>query len=279
MDLGHAAGRGMTCGLLGFLALLVLALLTATAIVAPRVFPQKERTLPDSAATVCCEFEPPDEGAETPSAIALDPGAVSHDDVMVDPGSPDDDSAPVDAVSSADDTFPPVKGWTPGMLFVLIPARVRKERLLEHWLRRRIVDEVRRQPGIHHRELLRLLSVSNGTLAYHLRLLERAGLLRFSRAHGRKLLWVPEGEVDLEHLLMTERERQLVGLLTGIPSARLAELGPRCGLKSSTVGYHVDRLRARGLVEAHREGHALVLSLAAADGGTPKVCTTNDAAA
>lgn len=162
-----------------------------------------------------------------------------------------------------------------GLLFPLVPGRVKKERLLDHPVRRRILEEVSRNPGIHHRELLRTLDLSNGTLAYHLGQLERAGYLHFARAHGRKLLWVTEDEVDEEFLLMTERDRELFAMLEEVEAARLDELGSRCGLKASGVGYHMDRLRELGFVEAHREGHALVLSCVPLDLGTPKVCTTN----
>ncbi len=166
-----------------------------------------------------------------------------------------------------------------GVPFALIPGRVRRERLLDHRLRKRILEEVERHPGIHHRQLLRTLGVSNGTLAYHLRQLERAGYLRFSRAHGRKLLWVPKDGVDEELVRMTDRDRELLMLLAGVPDARMDELGARCGLKASGVGYHLNRLRALGLVRTRREGHALVFSRASLDGGTPKVCTTKNAPA
>ncbi len=237
MHPGHAAGRGMTCGLVGFLALLVLVL--------------GFWTLVDSSLA-----------SNQDSGLSLDEAD--------------------DAVVASDSAMSATLPWAIvriGIPFVLIPARVKRERLLDHAIRRRILEEVGRHPGIHHRELLRILGVSNGTLAYHLRQLELAGYLHFARAHGRKYLWVPEDEIDEEFLLMTERDRELLALLTEIPSARISELSPLCGLKASSVGYHVDRLRALGRVEAHRQGHALVLSLAAADGGTPKVCTTNNALA
>lgn len=120
------------------------------------------------------------------------------------------------------------------------------------------MEEVQTQPGIHHRELLRRLRVSNGTLAYHLHQLERAGCIRSRRARGRKCLFVPPDGVDRESILVTDRERDVLAILSEGKDAPLEELSRRVGLNAGSVAYHIDRLRSLGFVEARREGHALV---------------------
>lgn len=232
--MGQAASCGVTCGLSGFL--LVLLLFLATRVPA----------VPGSSPG--CDAE-----------RALDPEAA----------------VPASAADSPAVSLRPEFEGPVGIPLLFVASQIRKERLLDHRIRRQILEEVDRHPGIHHRGLLRSLGLTNGTLAYHLRQLERAGYLHSARAHGRKLLWVRDDEVDEEILLMTARDREVLASLEEVQTAKLAELGARCGLKASGVGYHVDRLRDLGKVEVRREGHALVLSLVLPNGGTHKVCTTN----
>lgn len=157
-------------------------------------------------------------------------------------------------------------------------GRIRRGRLLEHPIRRRIMDELRRQPGIHHRLLLRRLGVSNGTLAHHLFQLERAGYLRASSANGRKHLYLAGDQPDCQDCLITERQREILGALPDGGDAAISELSRIVGLGEGGVAYHVQRLRNLGLVCARREGHAFVFSRAHG-GPTLKVCTTNDSPA
>lgn len=173
---------------------------------------------------------------------------------------------------------PPFANFAPLTIpFVLASARIRTEQILEHPTRKRIFEEIRRRPGIHYRELLRSLGISNGTLAYHLRQLENAGCVRSARAHGRKLLRTRQDELDGEVLLLTDRDRELLILLSEARASRMDELGVRCGLKASGVEHHLRRLRALGLVQTSREGRALVFACVP-NAGTPRVCTTNHTA-
>jgi DNA-binding MarR family transcriptional regulator len=271
---GHAAARGMTCGLAGFLLVALLIPVLVPAAPGCDSLNAEARVAPGSG----------DEGLETVDgstassrlgSVADPSWGASHLDgdrndgsSGVDQGGQWEDGASVGCHSSVG------RSWPLHLLVMIVPARVLRERLLDHRIRRRIVEEVRRRPGIHHRELLRFLGVSNGTLAYHLRQLERGGYLRFSRAHGRKFLWASQDEVDGELLLMTDRERELLALVSEFHLARIDDLSLRSGLKPSSVEYHINRLRALGIVQAWRDGHALVFSCSKA-AETLKVCTTN----
>ncbi len=261
MDSGHAAARGMTCGLAGFL--LVLLLVSFILVPAGACRPPGRHS--DGLASASDDLALADGAAEIASAPVADTdsdgpsSAGPADGVDQDSGSADargsgDDGTWLARLSQFDNLLPF------GIPVLLIPGRVRKERLLEQPLRREIVEAVRKHPGIHHRELLRTLGVSNGTLAYHLRLLERGGYLQASRAHGRKLLWVPDDEVDVELLLLTSRDREFLEILAHVSMARIEDLGRRTGLKPSSVEYHLSRLRGLGVVWAWREGHALVFA-------------------
>lgn len=232
MTLGRAGSAGLTCGLVGFL---LVALLAGYMLFLGGASEGSAQDL------------------DTRSVPAWDPICRTSDDGF---SQADSDEVDADVPSAADLNSP--APWRMGVPIAFLIGRVRRERLLEHPVRKRIVEEVRGHPGIHHRRLLRSLAVSNGTLAYHLQMLERAGYLRAHRAHGRKYLFVPEDPVDRHLLLATEQDRELLSMLSEARAADIEELGRRSGLKGSSIAYHMGRLRTLGLVEVRREGHAFV---------------------
>jgi len=156
----------------------------------------------------------------------------------------------------------------------ILVGRLKKGRLLEHPSRQRIVDAVHANPGTHHRELQRNLQVSNGTLAYHIHRLERAGLLRSFEASGRKCHYIPGDVADQKRPHVTVCERVLLAALSELHSAGIHELGQVVGLKAASVAYHIGKLRSQGVVEARRHGHIIMLS-PSVDGLTSKIRTTN----
>lgn len=256
MRLNHSAVRGMSCGFVGFILLL---------------------------AFTSSPFVPLAMGLDPSPAYAM-PWGIEHQTCASAADSGDEDAGDEDKWNRSDTgaRFVPLPGldgsWSWVIPILLIPGRLRRNRLLENPLRRQILEAVRKDPGIHHRELLRTLGISNGTLAYHLRTLERGGYIRALTAHGRKLLWAPEAKVDVNSLLLTDRERELLEVLSTLRTARSDELGRRIGLKPSSVEYHVNRLRALRFVQSFREGHALVFVPTVKE-PTPKLCTTNHSSA
>ncbi len=133
-------------------------------------------------------------------------------------------------------------------------TRIRREKLLEHPIRELIYMEIRGNPGIHYRELLRRLGVPNGSLAFHLHHLERAGYVRSRRARGRRHLFSTELSPSTGSLLVTDRQRRILEFLDSRPGASERVIVKSLGMSRSNVSYHVGVLRSLGLVETRRVG-------------------------
>lgn len=134
-----------------------------------------------------------------------------------------------------------------------------------HELRRRLLDLVVRYPGLHLRELARQAELPASHAQYHLRVLERNGLVAAER-QSENLRYYPTkaspvGDVPSvapadRELLQLLRRPAVFGILLNLltdEALSLSELGRRCRVTPSTMAYHLDRLSARGLVE-RREG-------------------------
>jgi DNA-binding MarR family transcriptional regulator len=144
--------------------------------------------------------------------------------------------------------------WRDAIPFATLFSRLRRERLLDHPVRERIYEAIRANAGIYYRELLRTLGVSNGTLAFHLHHLERAGYVRARRVRGRKHLYPTGFRPEPRDALVTPSQRRILAYLQIEPGASQREIMRAVGLKRSTVSYQIGVLRSLGLVETRRVG-------------------------
>ncbi|MCA1812331.1 MAG: helix-turn-helix domain-containing protein [Halobacteriales archaeon] len=124
--------------------------------------------------------------------------------------------------------------------------------------RRRVFEHVRAHPGTHLRELQRQLDMSLGTLEYHLRVLEKQGLLstqedtRYLRYYATAQLGPREKEVIA--LLRQEVPRRVCATLLIEPGLNHKQLLGHFQLAASTLSFHLKKLQAARLLDVQREG-------------------------
>lgn len=137
--------------------------------------------------------------------------------------------------------------------------------MLDQRTRGLIYEQIRSRPGLWHQQLRADLGLASGTLNHHLHTLERERLIQRRRS-GLRLRFYPE-EAG------TEAAPQPAGTLAPLPQELVRLLQRRAGLSQSEAArmlgasrqalhYHVDALRAAGLLWAERQGRETVLSLA-----------------
>lgn len=142
----------------------------------------------------------------------------------------------------------------------------RRSDLLELDARRRTYQALVEFPGLHLRELARQLKVDPNHAKYHLRYLERHGLVS-SRREGGYLRFFPraQGPIGPTDLVGAADKRILALLRQPLPlhlvlilleedEATLGELRLRAGVAASTLLYHVRKLEASGIVTTDRRG-------------------------
>ncbi|HWH07701.1 MAG TPA: helix-turn-helix domain-containing protein [Candidatus Thermoplasmatota archaeon] len=144
------------------------------------------------------------------------------------------------------------RAWLAAALF----TRLSREDVRAHPARARLLDGARRAPGASTAALARALAMNEGTALYHLRVLERAGLLK-SLAVGRERRWTEAG-ASPEARTPPARARVL-DAVRGAPGASLTDVSRALGVAKSTAHHHVAALVAEGRVEARRSGRALRL--------------------
>ena len=127
----------------------------------------------------------------------------------------------------------------------------KKERLLDHYIRGQIYGYIVAQKIPHYNQIKRGLGLTNGTVAHHLRVLERNGIIK-SIENGRKKHFyvgdLPEDFSDepseIEGVILTE--------IADHPGISYGALAKKLGFSPSTISYYVKRLTEKDLVDSER---------------------------
>ena len=137
--------------------------------------------------------------------------------------------------------------------------RISRKNVLDSPRRLEILRFIKANPGLHFRELLREMSLTRGTLGYHVERLQSAGLLKAIRSRGR-IHYFATGSpysAEKEALIIAMSNDTLRGIITQISlnrGAHIEELAEESGLSRATVYTHVKYLERQGIVASEREG-------------------------
>lgn len=138
-------------------------------------------------------------------------------------------------------------------------ARITKDRLLDHGARDALLSRIRASPGISLGDAAESASIPRNTAVYHLRRLEKEGLIT-SVVNGRIRLFFAPGALDqlpkaaavaaLRHPMTADIANE-VGASPGVDQQALCA---RFGLAPSLAHWHATRLVESGIVTRTRQG-------------------------
>ncbi len=145
--------------------------------------------------------------------------------------------------------------------------RICRENALESPQRRKILGFVKRNPGLHFREILRRVPLTRGTLDHHMKTMESVGLLKTVSGRGRVHYFVAGAPYSAEEetLIIALRNESLRRIITEIylnQGAYNEEIAEDVGLSGATVREHVRYLEDLGVVIAERDGRCVRYTLA-----------------
>ncbi len=153
---------------------------------------------------------------------------------------------------------------TPNGKWLLAPAlaplyaKTEKDRLLDNASRERIFQAIRANPGINLSEVNRLAELGWGVTVYHLKMLEKNGLI-FSYARTRDRCFFENTPRNrsltdaISALANKERVQAIAQAVVRTPGRNQSQLIESTGLTQRTASYYLSRLAKDGLVERRRE--------------------------
>ena len=124
--------------------------------------------------------------------------------------------------------------------------------------RRRILEFIRANPGLHLRGLAERLDVPVSTLEYHCYQLQKFGHLSVREEAGFKAYYPSEGmdrrDKDVLYLVRHEAPRRIAAHLVLHPGTTPKDLKTVTGLSGPTLSFHLNKLRAAGIVREEAAG-------------------------
>lgn len=133
---------------------------------------------------------------------------------------------------------------------------------LEHEVRNDLHEAILRSPGSYVTELGEMNDVPRSTLRYHLRILEREGLVYAETILGNLRYYPAGSDVDeLAVALESEATAAVLDAVERLEPVSVTTVAAELDRSPSTISYHLDRLEDEGLVERERDGEAVLTRL------------------
>ncbi len=143
-----------------------------------------------------------------------------------------------------------------GLLSLFLPlyTRLRDDEVLDQFTRGQIYGHIRVHPGDTYTDIKRNLALNNGTLTYHLAVLEREGLVRAVNKGVHKLLYPIDVRPPEDGGGLHELEQRLLRILREAPGTGVTDLAGVLGISRQLALYHLRLLSKQGLVRLERRG-------------------------
>jgi DNA-binding transcriptional ArsR family regulator len=129
---------------------------------------------------------------------------------------------------------------------------------LEHEAREEMLTVVRARPGTYLSEVSERAGLPLSTARYHVRVLEREGLVTSAKVRGRRRFYPNDvGGVELAAAMNDEATARLLDALARVGPASVSGLAETVDKDPSTVTHHLKRLEDGGIVVRERDGQAI----------------------
>jgi len=139
------------------------------------------------------------------------------------------------------------------LLFAPLYMRLSKKDISEQYARGEILGYIKQNPGESYNNIKRDLGMPNGTLAYHLSVLEKGGYIKsakdgmYRRYYPRKMRVNPYGRI-------TRVQEEILLRIEETPGISQKDLSALVGLSTATINYHIRKLSEKGIIKVKKKG-------------------------
>ena len=149
------------------------------------------------------------------------------------------------------------------LLPLLIPmyTRIQKEDVLDQFVRGQIYGYIKTHPGVHYNQIRRGIGVKNGTLSYHLSVLEKTELIK-SRTEGvRYRVFYPTGMKfpKNQRFRLTEFQVEILDIIKNNRGINQKDIARKLKKKPQTINYNIKVLFQADLIDMVKKGRHTLL--------------------
>jgi predicted transcriptional regulator len=144
------------------------------------------------------------------------------------------------------------------ILLFIVPlfSRLTKREVLNNETRGMIRGYVTANPGDHFNAIKAALNLKNGTLAHHLRILEREKIVK-SAKDGKYRRFFPAGMKITEKAYLTKIEKLIMSIVRETPGITRKDIAGRLGMSRPAVSYHINKLKKSRKIRTEKRGMSL----------------------
>ena len=139
--------------------------------------------------------------------------------------------------------------------FIPLYTRIKKEHTLDHFVRGQIFGAIKTNPGIHYSALMRQIGIGNGTLSYHINMLDKQGYIK-SRNSGRLKCFYPTGMKlnGKSEYRLNELQAKIIQEIKNKPGLLQKEIIENMNEKQSTINYNILALKRANIIKLEKKG-------------------------
>lgn len=137
---------------------------------------------------------------------------------------------------------------------------VDKDNVLEHPMRKALLEVVETEPGVHLRELASRHGTAVTNTQWHLRKLEMAGLVKTQKVQGRRLYYPTAGGAMAKQAavqnaaVQNPNARRILDYLQGHAGINQRTLAETLAMNPGTVRWHLRKMESAGMVRCIQDG-------------------------
>ncbi len=131
---------------------------------------------------------------------------------------------------------------------VLLYARIRRDQVLDHFVRGRVFGDIEGHPGASYREIMDALHLANGVASYHLYVLEREKFIASRRAGSARVYYPPDQPPRAEMSGLSPVQARIMALVRESPGVSQSDIARRLGTRRQNAHHNVRRLSQAGVV-------------------------------
>ena len=138
------------------------------------------------------------------------------------------------------------------IIFLPLYTKIKKNRVLDHYLRGKIHGYIIANPGEHYNAIKDQLEITNGALSYHLRVLDREGYVR-SRMDGiYKRFYPADMRLPTTHRNISSFQEVILTIVKNNQGLSQKDIAKRIGASSQVINYHIKIMEEANLIKVDR---------------------------
>ena len=146
-------------------------------------------------------------------------------------------------------------------LFAPLYTRIKKKHVLDHFTRGRIYGYIETNPGAHYNMIRDALSLNNGSLTYHLRMLEKTEYINSKKA-GKCRYFYPASLNISEKNGLSNLQNSILEKIVETPNITQKEIADETGVSQQVISYNVKKMMKDGVVKTKKNDRESYLYVA-----------------